>query len=98
MLDGEVSEGVATVWGIPIPITPDDRRRWPGAIRAMAVKHIAAGAKIRDIVAKAGAHKSLVAKWARAERSTSVRTPPPLSRCSRLIRTGRTQVAIMTRA
>lgn len=68
MLDGEVPERVEVVWGIPVPIASDGRRRWPEAIRTMAAQRVAAGATIRDVVAETGAHKSLVAKWVREGR------------------------------
>jgi len=63
MLDGEVADAVAVVWGYPVPALPCGRRKWPEAARAMAVEKIAAGAAVRKIAAEIGANKSLVAKW-----------------------------------
>lgn len=75
MLDGEISN-TATVWGIPVPVASDGRRRWPDAVRAMAVERIAAGARIMDIAAETGAHKSLVAKWVREARADGTADAP----------------------
>ena len=63
MLDGEVADAVAVVWGHTVPALPCGRRKWPEAVRAMAVEKIAAGAGVRKIAAEIGANKSLVAKW-----------------------------------
>lgn len=63
MLDGEVADAVAVVWGHPVPALSCGRRKWPEAVRAMAVEKIAAGAGVRKIAAEIGANKSLVAKW-----------------------------------
>ena len=63
MLDGEVADAVAVVWGHTVPALPCGRRKWPEAVRAMAVEKIAAGAAVRKIAAEIGANKSLVAKW-----------------------------------
>ena len=51
------------VWGINVPISPKGRRKWPQAIRDMAVKRVIDGAKIIDISKEIRANKSLVAKW-----------------------------------
>lgn len=51
------------VWGINVPISPKGRRRWPQALRDMAVKRVTDGAKIIDISKEIRANKSLVAKW-----------------------------------
>lgn len=63
MLDGEVPEKVDKVWGFAVPTLSGGRRRWPEALRAMAVERIAAGAGIREIAEEIGANKSLVAVW-----------------------------------
>lgn len=63
MLDGEVPERVDEVWGIAVPTRSSGRRKWPEALRAMAVERIAAGKGIREIAEEIGANKSLVALW-----------------------------------
>ena len=75
MFDGEISNTV-TVWGVPVPVLSNGRRKWPEAVRAMAVERIAAGARIRDIAAETGAHKSLVAKWVREPRAGGAEEAP----------------------
>lgn len=72
MLDGEVPEKVDTVWGFAVPTRSGGRRKWPEALRAMAVERIAAGAGIREIAEELGANKSLVAIWVKnAQREDS---------------------------
>ena len=68
MLDGEVSEEVETVWGFAVPPMPNGRRKWPEALRAMAVERIEAGANVREIAEEIGAHQSLVAVWVKNAR------------------------------
>ncbi len=68
MLDGEVPEEVETVWGFAVATTPNGRRKWPEALRAMAVERIEAGANVREIAEEIGAHKSLVAVWVKNAR------------------------------
>lgn len=63
MLDGEVPEKVERVWGFAVPTRSGGRRKWPEALRAMAVERIAAGEGIREIAEEIGANKSLVALW-----------------------------------
>lgn len=67
------------VWGINVPISPKGRRKWPQAIRDMAVKRVIDGAKIIDISKETGANKSLVAKWVNdsAERNSAERNSAP---------------------
>lgn len=71
MLDGEVPEKVEKVWGFTVPIMNGGRRRWPRALRAMAVEKVADGAGIREIAEEIGAHKSLVALWVKNAQSES---------------------------
>ena len=72
MLDGEVPEKVEIVWGFAVPTRSGGRRKWPEALRAMAVERIAAGAGIREISEEIGANKSLVAIWVKnAQRKDS---------------------------
>lgn len=68
MLDGEVPEKVDTVWGFAVPTRSGGRRKWPEALRAMAVERIAAGEGIREIAEEIGANKSLVAIWVKNAR------------------------------
>lgn len=68
----DTAEGTVKVWGFHIPMKSDGRRSWPDEIRAMAIERIAAGAKISDIVAETGAHKSLVAKWVRTAKPSAL--------------------------
>ncbi|WP_313352987.1 hypothetical protein [Paracoccus sp. (in: a-proteobacteria)] len=49
MLDGDVPEKVEMVWGFAVPTRSGGRRKWPAALRAMAVERIAAGEGIREI-------------------------------------------------
>ncbi len=63
MLAGEVPEKVNEVWGFAVPTLNGGRRKWPEALRAMAVDRIAAGEGIREIAEEIGANKSLVALW-----------------------------------
>ena len=63
MLDGEVPEKVEMVWGFAVQTRSGGRRKWPAALRAMAVERIAAGEGIREIAEEIGANKSLVAVW-----------------------------------
>ncbi len=65
MLDGEVPEKVEVVWGFAVPTRSGGRRKWPKALRTMAVERIAAGEGIREIAEEIGANKSLVAHWAK---------------------------------
>ena len=72
MLDGEVPEKVEMVWGFAVPTRSGGRRKWPEALRAMAVERIAAGEGIREIAEEIGANKSLVAIWVKnAKRKNS---------------------------
>lgn len=48
------------VWGINVPISPKGRRKYPQAIRDMAVKRVIDGAKIIDISKEIRANNSLV--------------------------------------
>ena len=66
MLVQEKSE----VWGIGVPTSAGGRRKWPEAIRVMAVERILAGHKIVDIAQEIGANKSLVAKWVKTIATT----------------------------
>lgn len=72
MLDGVVPEKVEMVWGFAVPTRSGGRRKWPEALRAMAVERIAAGEGIREIAEEIGANKSLVAIWVKnAQRKDS---------------------------
>lgn len=63
MLDGDVPEKVEMVWGFAVQTGSGGRRKWPEALRAMAVDRIEAGEGIREIAEEIGANKSLVAIW-----------------------------------
>jgi|GEM_PF-2356273 len=65
MLDGVASSG-KKIWGFEVPVNEDGRKKWPAALRAMAVERIKNGARIREVAEEIGAHKSLVAHWIKA--------------------------------
>ncbi len=69
-LDGAIPDTV-TIWGIPVPVLPSGRHRWPSALREMAAAKVLAGAQVQEIAKELGTCNSVVADWAKRARAAA---------------------------